>query len=68
MHETGAAAVHERGRCLSIDDDAAYLQLVENVEAIMAEEQQVYRRNRGGQDSAARQIGSTAPGKKAAPR
>jgi Protein of unknown function (DUF4231) len=38
-----------------LDDDAAYLQLVENVEAILAEEQQVYWRNRGGQDGAARQ-------------
>jgi hypothetical protein len=32
--------------------------LVENVEAIIAEEQQVYWRNRGGQDGGARQIGA----------
>src|SRR5262249_13162790 len=38
-----------------LDDDAAYLQLVENVEAIIAEEQQVYWRSRGKQDEAARQ-------------
>ena len=51
------------GAYRGLDDDAAYLQLVENVEATIAEEQQVYWRNRGGQDGAARQTVSTAPGK-----
>jgi hypothetical protein len=45
------------GACRSLDDDAAYLQLVETVEAILAEEQQVYWRNRdsesGGRGSPA---------------
>jgi hypothetical protein len=54
------------GAYRGMDDDAAYLQLVENVEAIIAEEQQVYWRNRGGQDGAARQIGTTTPEKEAA--
>jgi hypothetical protein len=51
------------GAYRALDDDAAYLQLVENVEAIIAEEQQVYWRNRGGQEDGARRIGSTAAGK-----
>jgi hypothetical protein len=51
------------GAYRGLDDDTAYLQLVENVEAIIAEEQQVYWRNRGGQDGGARQAVSTAPGK-----
>jgi hypothetical protein len=44
-----------------LDNETAYLQLVENVEATIAEEQQVYWRNRGGQDFAARQTGPAAP-------
>jgi hypothetical protein len=56
LYSNGAGAY--RG----LDDDTAYLQLVENVEAIVAEEQEVYWRNRGGQDGAARQIGSAVPG------
>jgi hypothetical protein len=43
-----------------LDDDTAYLQFVENVEAIIAEEQQVYWRNRGGQNGVAQQTASTA--------
>jgi hypothetical protein len=50
------------GAYRGLDDDAAYLQLIENVEAIIAEEQQVYWRNRGGKDSAARQTISTTTG------
>jgi hypothetical protein len=41
----------------------AYLQLVESVEAILAEEQQVYWRNRGTGGSATRQTRSAAPDK-----
>jgi hypothetical protein len=51
------------GAYRGLDDDTAYLQLVESVEAILAEEQQVYWRNRGGQDGAARQTDTTALGK-----
>jgi hypothetical protein len=51
------------GAYRGLDDNAAYVQFVENVEAIIAKEQQVYWRNRGGQDGGARQIGTTAPGK-----
>jgi hypothetical protein len=53
LYAKGAGAYRE------LDDDAAYLQLVENVEAIIAEEQQVYWRSRGKQDEAARQTIST---------
>jgi hypothetical protein len=42
--------VNGAGAYRGLDDEAAFLQLVENVEAILAEEQQVYWRNRGGQD------------------
>ena len=48
------------GSYRGLDDDAAYLQLVESVEAILAEEQQVYWRNRGTEGSATRQTGTTA--------
>jgi hypothetical protein len=51
------------GAYRGLDDDIAYLQLVESVEAILAEEQQVYWRDRGGQDGAARQTDTTALGK-----
>jgi hypothetical protein len=51
------------GAYRGLDDDTAYLQLVESVEAILAEEQQVYWRNRAGQDGAARQTDTTALGK-----
>jgi Protein of unknown function (DUF4231) len=51
------------GAYRGLDDDTAYLQLVESVEAILAEEQQVYWRNRGGQDGAARQTNTMALGK-----
>jgi hypothetical protein len=51
------------GAYRGLDDDTAYLRLVESVEAILAEDQQVYWRNRGGQDGAARQTDSTALGK-----
>jgi hypothetical protein len=51
------------GAYRGLDDDTAYLQLVKSVEAILAEEQQVYWRNRGGQAGAARQADTTAPGK-----
>jgi hypothetical protein len=54
------------GAYRALDDQTAYLQFVESVEAIIAEEQQVYWRNRGGQDGAVRQIGTTAPEKEAA--
>ena len=50
------------GAYRGLDDDVAYFQLVENVEAIIAEEQQVYWRNRGGQDGGARQTVSTSLG------
>jgi hypothetical protein len=52
------------GAYRGLDDDTAYRQLVENVEAIIAEEQQVYWRNRGGQGGAALQTVSTLPAKK----
>jgi hypothetical protein len=52
------------GAYRGLDDDSAYLQLVENVEAIIAEEQQVYWRNRGDQNGVARQTVSTASGRK----
>jgi hypothetical protein len=39
------------------------IQFVENVEAIIAEEQQVYWQNRGGQDGGARQAVSMGRGK-----
>jgi hypothetical protein len=42
-----------------LDGDAAFLQLVESVEAILAEEQQVYWRSRGGEASVTRQTGPT---------
>jgi hypothetical protein len=48
------------GAYRGLDDDAAFLQLVESVEAILAEEQQVYWRNRGTEGSATRQTGTTA--------
>jgi hypothetical protein len=48
------------GSYRELDDDAAYLQLVESVEAILAEEQQVYWRNRGTEGNATRQTGTTA--------
>jgi len=51
------------GSYRGLDDDAAFLQLVESVEGILAEEQQVYWRNRGSGGSARGQIGSTAPDK-----
>jgi Protein of unknown function (DUF4231) len=50
------------GAYRALDDDTAHLELVENVEAIIAEKQQVYWRNGGGQDGAARQTASTVPG------
>jgi hypothetical protein len=46
------------GSYRGLDDDAAYLQLVESVEAILAEEQQVYWRNRGTEGNATRQTGA----------
>jgi hypothetical protein len=55
LYANGAGAYRD------LDDDIAYLQFVENVEVIIAEEQQVYWRNRGGQDGGARQAVSTAP-------
>jgi hypothetical protein len=42
-----------------LDNEAAFLQLVENIEAIVAEEQQVYWRNRGGEDRAERTASKT---------
>jgi len=48
------------GSYRGLDHDAAFLQLVESVEAILAEEQQVYWRNRSGEG--AKQTGPTAPG------
>jgi len=39
--------VNGAGAYRGLDDEAGFLQLVENVEAILAEEQQVYWRNRG---------------------
>lgn len=44
--------VNSAGAYRGLDDEAAFLQLVENVEAILAEEQQVFWRNRGGQGGA----------------
>jgi hypothetical protein len=40
------------GAYRDLDNEAAYLQLVENVEAIIAEEQQVYWHNRGSHGEA----------------
>ena len=40
------------GAYRGLDDEPAYLQLVENVETIIAEEQQVYWRNRRTEDGA----------------
>ncbi len=54
------------GSYRGLDDEPAFLQLVESVEAILAEEQQVYWRNRGGEGSATRQTGSTVPEKEPA--
>jgi hypothetical protein len=51
------------GAYRGLDDDTAYLQLVESVEVIIAEEQQVYWRNRGGQDGAARKTDTTTLGR-----
>ena len=53
------------GAYRGLNDETAYLQLVESVEAILAEEQQVYWRYRGGQDGAPRQTDTTALGKEA---
>lgn len=39
------------GAYRGLDDEAAFLQLVESVEAILAEEQQVYWRNRGSESA-----------------
>jgi Protein of unknown function (DUF4231) len=55
--------VNGAGAYRGLDDDAAYLQLVESVEAILAEEQQVYWRNRSGEGGATRQSGATTPEK-----
>jgi hypothetical protein len=49
------------GAYRGLDDDTAYVQFVENLEAIIAEKQQVYWRNRGGQDGGARQAVSPEP-------
>jgi len=54
LYRNGAGAY--RG----LDDDAAYLALVETVEAILAEEQQVYWPNRGREGGEARQTGPVA--------
>jgi hypothetical protein len=48
------------GAYRGLDDDAAYLALVESVEAILAEEQQVYWPNRGREVGEARQAGPIA--------
>jgi hypothetical protein len=44
--------VNGAGAYRGLDDEAAFLQLAENVEAIPAEEQQVSWRNRGSQGGA----------------
>jgi hypothetical protein len=48
------------GAYRGLEDEPAYLQFVENVEAIIAEEQQVYWHNRGTEDGAVRRTDPNA--------
>ena len=52
MKREGRLYLNGAGSYRGSDDDAAFLQLVESVEAMLAEEQQVYWRNRGGEGGA----------------
>src|SRR4051812_45110830 len=54
--------VNGAGPYRNVEEDEAYLRFVEAIEAIIAEEQQLYWQNRGNERSAGLQPKSAAPG------
>src|SRR5215203_238434 len=56
--------VNGAGAYRNVDEDEAYLRFVEAIEAILAEEQQIYWQNRGREPSAGQQPKPAAPGNK----
>src|SRR3954464_10862943 len=54
--------VNGAGAYRNVEENEAYLRFVEAIEAIIAEEQQIYWRNRGSEPQAGQQRKSTAPG------
>jgi hypothetical protein len=56
--------VNGAGSYRTLNDEDAYLQFVENVEAIMSEEQQLFWRNRRSESSGQSSAGSAAVAEK----
>jgi hypothetical protein len=54
--------VNGAGAYRNVDEEEAYLRFVEAIEAIIAEEQQIYWQNRSGEASAQQKPKPAAPG------